>query len=153
MVAESKLSEIDDVIEIFKAEQADDPSGLLWFQNKESQMSNMLLAWTKVPIRLIGKTSGMPKGLPDLWVWLWQNYSFSVISWCDLAGIVDYRFGVRLAARIMQLRLVFPDNTLAQWVEQYITISALHEINRRTPKSSQPEGADEPPELKDDEDE
>ena len=154
MVMNKKIDEIESVLEAFKTDQNSDPSSLLWFRSN-ADIALMLLAWNKVSVRLLINSKSRPKRLDDQWVWLWQNYSFSVVDWCDLGGIVDYRYGARLVARIMRLQLVFPDGTLAKWVTQYITVSAIHEVDKKTPKKEAPPPPKHsedfaPPELEDD---
>jgi len=153
MVTNARIVEVEDVLDFFKSAEDNDVSSLLWFKSN-ADVSRMMLAWRKLPIRLIGGSKGIPSVPSERWRWLWTNYTLSIIEWCDLAGITDYRYGARLAARILKLRLVFPDNSIAKWADQYITMTALYETTKGTQKqSTTPAKSNKgtPPELDDDE--
>jgi len=154
MVTQAQVGEVEDVLDLFKAAQEQDTAALLWFKSSRDVMA-MILAWSKVPAKLKVCGTKVPKDLVERWAWLWKNYEFSVIEWCDLAGVVDYRYGTRLASRIIRLRLIFPDNTYAKWLEQYITLSALHATTKKSPKKEKGKAGKVsglPPELSDDDD-
>lgn len=154
MVTQAKLEQISDVLEFFKAAEQD-PSALLWYQTNPD-IARLILAWAKVPITLFGTTGKPPVDVSERWAWLWRNHRFSTSAWCGLAGIADLRYGVKLCARIINLRLVFPDNTLVKWMEQFVQISAIYETSKKRQPVKQvqkpkPALSDVPPELEDDE--
>jgi hypothetical protein len=94
------------------------------------------MAWKNIQVTFTGRGGEVPEDLKDQWEWLWKNYEFSYCDWTDLAGISDYRFAGRLIRRIIQLRLVFPDNTVAAWIERYIVLSAVHATTAKAKKKS-----------------
>jgi hypothetical protein len=120
----------------FKAKQAEDAATLLWF-NSNVDIHNLIMAWGKVPVRKIGG-SKPPKNEIERWQWLWTCYEFSPLAWMDMAGVVDRRYGMRLIERIKNLRLVFPDGTLPDWINRYLSLAAEMVIAQATPEPKKP---------------
>jgi hypothetical protein len=126
--------DVEDVLDLFQTSQNDDATTLHWFRSN-SDIAKLVMAWRKVNVKQIESKEPLPSRLADQWSWLWRHYSFSLSDWLSLVGIQDLRYGVRLITRVIRLRLVFPDNTYPGWLDRYITISAIYETDRKTPKA------------------
>lgn len=145
---------VAETLSLFKSAQARDPATVLWVREDEN-LRRLAMVWPKVTISPADCTSRVPNRLSERWTWLWQHYTFSVKECCLLAGISNYSYGVQLIKRMISLRLIFPDNSRAQWLDQFLTLSAVHLTatlapNRPSPRPTEPpRESSSPPELED----
>lgn len=128
----AQAERVAEVLDQFRALEDKDSNALLWFQT-HPDAAELVLVWPKVPVEAVGCGGAPPASAHERWAWLWRNYRYSQRAWCDLAGIADLRYGYRLCARVISLRLVFPDGNLAGWIERYLYLSAVHESQKKAP--------------------
>lgn len=93
-----------------------------------------------------------PKNFPNnlKWDWLMSHYTIFFDRWLQLAGFpVDESF-VRMAQRVVDLQMVYPDGTLHDWIARTLKTKALSHYKRmhktletKKPKKGDNQGNDE----------
>lgn len=116
-----------EAIEVEKQSTAKDPKLLLLLQ-QSPELQRIVAAWPSVPKKLEGifeMQAEAPVERQQRWEWLWGLVEVDKGLWLKLALLADNRFNRDLLERAIILKLVFPDGSLQDWVERFVSFLAV----------------------------
>jgi hypothetical protein len=103
----------------------EDASAIAWMRTNFDVMK-LVMAWGKIQHTFEGgHGTKVPRKDYNRWVWLWRNYKYDLREWLHVAGVVNQEYGGRLVDRLIKLRLVLPDGTYPQIIQEFLTVAAF----------------------------
>ena len=102
---------------------------------EDDGLRKALVAWKSVSVRYKPSADCSQESPVDQWNWLWQQVEYDEKQFMTVAGIRP-QDTVALLARLIGLRLIYPDGTINALARQYlqsIIMAKLQAAQRRTP--------------------
>jgi len=136
-----------EVLNYFKRQEEDNVGALVPLI-EDSSLRHGLVAWKGTPVKIVGvrecdeKTNDREK-----WEWLWEDVEideqkFTILSGGKIQGAKS------LLARLIGLRLVYPDGTVNRLANQYLRAIIMEKIEKGSGKPKgrpkQEEGSGKP---------
>jgi hypothetical protein len=121
------MASFGEVLAEFKKNEA--PEGIFPLLN-DVPLCNALLAWKSVRINYKAQaTEDCPlKEEYALWSWLWSVVEYDCQHFGTVAGC-KYQESGTLLARLIGLRLIYPDGSINNYANQYIKKVILEKLN------------------------
>jgi hypothetical protein len=141
------MADFGSILADFKAKE--EPENIVPLVEDEV-LRQAVVAWKSVSISY--KQAG-DCGLADeaaRWNWMWQHVEFDQTEFGIVAG-VKAQDVTKVIRRMIGLRLIYPDGTIAKFAKQYLQMTILSKLKPFQPKETKkPEPKPEPkPEVKD----
>jgi hypothetical protein len=99
----------------------------------DDELQNGLIAWKSVRIKYKTATDCNESDPTAKWNWLWDQIDYDSQAFGVVAGAKAQDVG-RLIARLIGLRLIYPDGTINTLSKQYLQTIIMSKIRQSAPR-------------------
>lgn len=127
------MNSFGEVLAFFKS--SEDASSIVPLVD-DDELRRGIVAWKSVVIRYKQSGTCEHKDEASRWNWLWDNVEFSQDDFGTVAGVRGQDVG-KLLARLIGLRLLYPDGTIHNLAKQYLQTliwSKLRQVQSKEPR-------------------
>lgn len=120
------MSSYGEVLATFKRTE---DSATVYLVMQDTKLAEALSVWPNVPITYLSSQDCVEDVPTKQWAWLWKHCKVDLVTFSLILGVSPEQ-AKAMAARLIGLRLVYPDGQVQSYCRQFLSTLVMERIDK-----------------------